>query len=543
MRRTVASLGRSSAMIAAGTMASRVLGLVRTMLLVTVLGEHAVGDAFAVANGLPNTIFNLISAGLLTAVFVPQIVRSAQHKDGGNAFVSKLFTLSTVVLIAVTVLATIGAPLLVQLYAKGFSSGQTALAVAFAYWCIPQVLFYGLFALVGETLNAKNVYGPYTWAPIANNIVSIGGLIAFMVMFQTPLAGLADWTPDRIALLGATATGGIIAQFLILLLFWKRAGLSLRPDFQWRGVGLGNVVKLAGWTFLMVIVAQIAGLVQSRIVSDASGAGESFPAQTIMNNAWLVYVLPYSIIVLSIGTPYFTRISEHAAAGRKKELLADIDTSIRTLGIFIVLATAALAAAAVPASRIFTSTPQSAQAASLVLLAYLVNLIPVAILFIIQRTFYVYGDTRTPFWFTVLQGGVVIITALLASWFVPLEFLALAVAAGQTLATIIQTVVAVLLLRRRIGSLNSRSWLTAYARFCAAGVVAGLAGWGVYLLLGGAGSWIVSSASGLVAQFSGVAGVAIIGAVAAVVYVLVLALLRAPELKFGVDAVRKIIRR
>lgn len=539
----MASLGRSSAMIAAGTMASRILGLVRTMLLVTVLGEHLIGDAFAVANGLPNTIFNLISAGLLTAVFVPQIVKSAAHRDGGNAFVSKLFTLSGVVLVAVTILATVGAPILVQLYASEFSPGQTALAVAFAYWCIPQVLFYGLFALVGETFNAKNVYGPYTWAPIVNNVVSIAGLIAFLVMFRTPLNELSDWTPDRIALLGATATGGIIAQFLVLLLFWRRAGLTLRPDFRWRGVGLGNVVRLAGWTFLMVIVAQIAGLVQSQIVSTASGAGADYPAQTIMNNAWLVYVLPYSIIVLSIGTPYFTRISEHAAAGRKDELLKDIDSSIRTLGVFIVLATAALAAAAVPASRIFTSTPESAQAASLVLLAYLVNLIPVAILFIIQRTFYVYGDTRTPFWFTLLQGVVVIVTALGASWFVPLEFLALAVAAGQTLATIIQTVVAIVLLRRRIGPLNARSWLGAHGRFAIAGIAGGAAGWGVYVLLGGAGSWIVSAGTGLVAQFSGVAGVAIIGAVTAVVYVAVLAVLRAPELTFGVEAVRKIIRR
>ncbi|WP_040167978.1 murein biosynthesis integral membrane protein MurJ [Microbacterium gorillae] len=539
----MASIGRSSALIAAGTMASRVLGLVRTMLLVTVLGEHLVGDAFAVANNIPNTIYNLISAGLLTAVFVPQIVKSARHRDGGNAFVSKLFTLSAVVLVIVTVIATIGAPFLVQLYASKFSAGQIALAVAFAYWCIPQVLFYGLFALVGETLNAKNVYGPYTWAPIVNNIVSIGGLVAFLVLFKTPLTDLVDWDAGRIALLGATATAGIVAQFLVLLLFWRRSGLSLRPDFRWRGVGLGNVVKLAGWTFLMVIVAQVAGLVQSQIVSKASGAGENFPAQTIMNNAWLVYVLPYSIIVLSIGTPYFTRISEHAAAGRKEELLKDIDSSIRTLGVFIVLATAVVAAAAVPASRIFTSSPSSAEAASLVLLAYLANLIPVAILFIIQRTFYVYGDTRTPFWFTVLQGSVIIITALAASWFVPLEYLALAVAAGQTLATIIQTVVAIILLRRRIGTLHSRSWLTAYGRFALAGIPAGLAGWGVYLLMGGAGSWIVSSGTGLGAQFSGVAGVLIIGAVCAVVYVAVLALLRAPELTFGINAVRKLVRR
>jgi putative peptidoglycan lipid II flippase len=538
----VASLGRSSAMIAAGTMASRVLGLVRTVLLVQVLGEFFVGDAFAVANGLPSTIFNIISAGVLTAVFVPQIVKSRQHEDGGNAFVSKLFTLSTVVLTVVTIVATIAAPLLVLIYANKFNGGaaQIALATAFAYWCIPQVLFYGLFALVGETFNARKVYGPYTWAPVVNNVFSIAGLALFMAMFETPMTEMADWTPDRIAFIGIVTTGGIIAQFLVLLLFWRRSGLTLRPDFRWRGVGLSEVARLGGWTFAMVIVAQIAGAIQSNLVADASGVS---PAQLSMNNAFLVYILPYSIIVLSIGTPYFTRISEHAAAGRKSELVDDIDSSIRTLGIFIVLATAALAVAAVPASRLFTSNADSALQVAPVLWAYLANLIPVAILFIVQRTFYVYGDTRTPFYFTVLQQSIVIITAYAAYWFLPKEFLAVGIAGGQTFATIVQTVVAILLLRRRIGSLHSRSWLTAYARFIVAGIAAAAIGWVTYELLGGSHSWMVSNDPSLVGKLTALPGLAIIGAVAAVVYVLVLLLLRAPELRVAIDTGKRMLRR
>lgn len=534
-------------MIAAGTLASRVTGIIRSMLLVAVLGSAAVNDAFQVANGLPNTIFNLLSAGLLTAVFVPQIVKAAHHEDGGSAFVSKLFTLSTTVLVIVAAIATIAAPLLVTLFAPDFKPAQHAFAVAIAYWCVPQLLFYGLFALVGESLNARNVYGPYTWAPITNNIVSGAGLIAILVIFG-PLTVITDWDAGKIALLGATATGGIVAQFVVLALFWSRAKLPLRMDFRWRGVGLGNVAKLAGWTFLMTLVATGAGLVQSRIVSAASGAGENFAAQGVMNSAWLVYVLPYSIIVLSIGTPYFTRISEHAAAKRKDLLLDDIDASIRTLGVFIVAATAAVAAAAIPAMRIFTESRQMAVDGAMVLLAYLANLIPVAILFIIQRTFYVYGDTRTPFWFTVIQGSVVVVTALI-SWAITagghlsLQYLAFLVAAGQTFGTVVQTVVAILLLRRKIGSLNTRSWLTAYARFIAAGIIACGAGVFTFQLIGGSDGWTVSSRTDFFGQLSGIPGVLIIGAVVAIVYVAMLAVLRAPELRTAVATLRGVLRR
>ena len=136
-----------------------------------------------------------------------------------------------------------------------------------------------------------------------------------------------------IALLAGTATLGIVIQAVILLMFWRRTGLHVRPDFRWRGVGLDQLGRLAGWTFLMVVAGQLAGLVQSRVLSDAA---EDYPGVLVTQNAWLLFMLPYSIIVLSIGTPYFTQLSEHAAAGRDDDVRGDVGRSIRTLGVFIV---------------------------------------------------------------------------------------------------------------------------------------------------------------------------------------------------------------
>ena len=246
----------------------------------------------------------------------------------------------------------------------------------------------------------------------------------------------------------------------------------MRPDFRWRGVGLNQLGRLAGWTFLMVVAGQLAGLVQSRVLSDAA---EDYPGVLVTQNAWLLFMLPYSIIVLSIGTPYFTQLSEHAAAGRDDDVRGDVGRSIRTLGVFIVIATAALAAAAVPASRIFTDSRDEAVAAAGVLLCFLVSLVPLAVLFVIQRTFYAYNDTRTPFFFTLLQCALVVVTALAAST-LPVEYLAAGIALGQSFASIVQVIVATWLLQRRLGGLRVGSWMLSLGRFALAAVPAAGAG-------------------------------------------------------------------
>ncbi len=518
----MSSLGRASAILGAGTLVSRLTGVVRSIVLVAALGSVGSGaaDAFTIANQLPNNIYAIISTGILTGVLVPQIVRAATHADGGGAFVSKLLTLGTVVLVAVTGLATLAAPVLVQLYST-FTDAQLALAMALAYWCIPQLFFYGLYALVGETLNARRVFGPYTWAPIVNNLVSIAGFLGFIVIFGGHRTDVLTWTPDMITIVGGTATLGIVAQAAVLLLFWRRSGLRFRPDFAWRGMGLRTMGTLAWWTFLMVIVGQIAGLIQTRVVSAASEVAAS---AATMAFAWFIFILPYSVIAVSIGTPYFTQLSEHAAAGRDDDVRADLGTSIRTIGFFLVGALAAVVAAAVPVSRIFSNSAPDAAATALVLGAYLIGLVPLSILYVVQRTFYAYGDTFRPFVFTLVQAALVVVTALLAGAILPLEYLAAGIALGQSLAGIVQLGIALVLLRARLGRLGMRTPTLALGRFFVAGLPAGAIGWGFFLLLGGIDGWTTSS------MLLGVAGAALIGGVTVAVYAAILAAMRAPEL-------------
>ncbi|NHI15867.1 murein biosynthesis integral membrane protein MurJ [Microbacterium excoecariae] len=515
------SLGRSSAIIAAGTLASRVTGLLRSMVLVAAIGAFGLAnDAFYTANILPNYVFQVISTGVITAVFVPLIVRWSTAEDGGQRQLSKLFTLGTVVMLGVTAVALVAAPLLVSLFSH-YSGPQFDLAVAFALWCLPQVFFYGMFALIGETLNARRVFGPYAWTPIVNNIVSIAGFLVFIAIYGGGSMPIEEWDPGSIALLGGTATAGIVAQTIALVIFWRKTGLHLRPDFRWRGMGLGEVRRVATWSIAMLLVGYVVTAVQQQMISTASGENASV---TVWQNAWLVFMLPYSLIVMSIGTPYFTRMSEHAAAGRDADVRSDIGTSTRVLGMLIVISAVTLMAAAVPLSRLFATNTAEAEGTATVLIGFLFGLVPMAVLFIIQRAFYAYGDTRTPFFFTAFQAALAVAGALAARALLGDAWVTAGIAFSQAVASLAQVILASWLLRRHLGPLGMLPNVWAIGRFTAAALPAGAAGYAVYLWTGGPGGWMLSGLAGAVA------GCVVIGLVCSVIYAALLAVFRAPEL-------------
>ena len=140
-----------------------------------------------------------------------------------------LFRSITIVLV-VTVIATAFAPLLVTLYAqRGFAPGTLGLATAFAWWCMPQILFYAVYSLIGEVLNAKGVFGPFTWAPALNNIVAIGGMLWFGAVFTGEVTAADSWSSDAVAILAGTATLGVAVQALALFAFLA-AGVF--PDLE-----------------------------------------------------------------------------------------------------------------------------------------------------------------------------------------------------------------------------------------------------------------------------------------------------------------------
>jgi len=518
------TIGRASALLASGTLVSRVLGFLSALLLARTLGLFGAADAFSIANQLPKSVYAIVAGGMLSAVIVPQIVRAALHKDGGQKFINRLVTLGVVIFLVVTAAATISAPWLVRLYAQSsenFGPPEFALATAFAYWCLPQILFYALYSLLGEVLNARGKFGPFTWAPVANNVVMLSGLIVFQILFGS-VSGLppAAWTPDMIAILAGSATLGIAVQAALLAYFWRRAGLRYRPEFQWRGVGLGSAGKAAAWTFGMILVTQIGAVVETRVASLASGGASVF----VMSTAWLIFMLPHSVIAVSIGMAYFTRMSGHARDGDLDSMRHDVTSSLRSILMLLVFAAIGLMVISYPFSALFGSTYEQVSSLAAVLIVYLFGLVPFSVMYVLQRVFYSFGDTRTPFFLQSFQVLLYIAAALVVSTF-PVDRIAMSLAASISIAGTIQTIVALFVVRSRVAGFELMPLILRALWFVAAMVPASAAGYGILILLGGfgEGSFVVSGFSG------GFASIALAGSAMLVVYAAVLALTRNAE--------------
>ena len=397
------SLVRSGAVMARGTLVSRILGVIRASMLTALLGVSGAlaYDAFSTANTVPTTIYNLVAGGLLNAVLVPQIVRATKHDDGGEDYLNRLLTLAVLGLVLITGVVVALSPLVPVIFASShWDSHAVALCVAFAFWCMPQVFFYGLYTMLGQILNARGNFGPYMWAPVANNVVAIAGIT--FLLFTVGGAGHhprppAEWTTGQIAVLGGTATLGVAVQALVLIWPLHRLGFRYRPRFGWRGVGLRSAGRVATWVFFAALAGQLGFIVTSRVVTSA--VAEGGPGKGAYDNAFLLFMLPHSLITVSLVTALFTRMSTAAAAGQTSEVRHDVSLGLRLTGVATVLSTAAVLVLGPDiASTLFAgNTLRDTDAIAYTTMAMILGVVPFSAQYLLQRAFYAYEDARTPF--------------------------------------------------------------------------------------------------------------------------------------------------
>ncbi|TFB91500.1 MULTISPECIES: murein biosynthesis integral membrane protein MurJ [Cryobacterium] len=533
------SIGRASAFLASGTIVSRILGFIKLIVLAGVIGQVGQStNAFAVANQLPNTVYVIVAGGVLTAVLVPQIVRASLHADGGTAYINKLVTLALVIVGVTTVVATALAPVLTLLYAPNMKPGALALATAFAFWCLPQIFFYGLYTVLGEVLNARKSFGPFTWVPVLNNVIAIAGLVVFAALYGADPDGVrqaGEFTPVMIAVLAGSATLGVVLQAVVLFYFWHRIGLRFRPDFHFRGVGLGAAGKMASWTFGMLLLTTVAGIVETRVVTLA---GDTDASVAVLNTAWLIFMLPHSVITVSVATAYFTRMSEHAAVGKLDLVRTDASSAIRGTTLIIVLASAVIAVCAYPFAAVFVSRFGQVQGIGNVIVAYVIGLVAFCVLFVIQRTFYALGDTRTPFFFTLFQ-VVLVITGVLACALLPSAWIAAGIALTVTVSGIAQAGLAAWLLRRRLGGIDGSRIVRSLVKYLVAALPPIVIGLVLLVVLGGT----QEDGFALSGKAQAIATMLVIGASMAVVYFGLLLLMRSDELRGFLSPVFARLRR
>ncbi|WP_269044615.1 murein biosynthesis integral membrane protein MurJ [Paenarthrobacter sp. Z7-10] len=355
---------RSSANMAVGTLASRILGFLKGIVLGAAVGGSQVSGVFEAANTMPNIIYLLVAGGVFNAVLIPQIIKASKAPDRGADFISRLLTLAVIFLLAVTVLLTV-AVLPVMMVTTDFSGSKLALVTAFATLLLPQIFFYGLYSLLGQVLNAHGSFTAYAWAPVVNNIVAIAGLGTFIVLMGSNAASphsIDNWTPTQTLLLAGTATLGIVLQSFALLWPLKKLGLGLRPRWGLRGVGLRATGHIAAWTTATMVVGNLTFLLIERIATIPAEAmdngvldkGAIIAGPYELGRATELYILPHSVIALSIATVLFTRISRAAAAKDDDGVRMFLSQGLRTTGVATVFGAVALLVLSGPFGMLFS---------------------------------------------------------------------------------------------------------------------------------------------------------------------------------------------
>jgi len=524
-------LAGSAVVMFAGTLTSRALGLVRSALLVAaIFSLGGAADAFSVANKLPNIIYMLIAGGVLNAVLVPQIVRAMRREDGGQEYVNRLLTLAGTVLLAVTVLLTLAAPLLITLYAAEFRQGPWApVATSFAMFCIPQLFFYGMYTLLGQVLNARSNFGPYMWAPALNNVIAIAGLAIYIGVFGTFNPDNPDpasaYGADRILLLAGTATLGVAAQAAILIVPLVRSGFRFRPVWGIRGSGLGTATRVAWWAFLALLCGQVGYLAVSNLAAAASTAAAQDAAiagNAAYDVAFMVFMLPQSLITVSLVTAMFTRLSGHAASGDGARVRDDLSLGLRTLGVFTVFAAGALAVLAIPLIQVIqldVATFEAYRAVGGVLVAMLIGLPAIAIWTMTQRVYFAYEDTKALFYIQIPMAAIQIGGCLATFWLAEPHWWVAGSGLATAASSMFGAVFSFVALRRKLPSLDGSRVLRTYLRLTIALIPAILIGWG-FLHLWGVQTTFVGA----------VLRVVLLGALMGLVYLILLRRLGVDEL-------------
>jgi putative peptidoglycan lipid II flippase len=467
------SVVRSSGVMAVGTLGSRLTGFLRTIAQSYALGVLGIATAYNLSNTLPNVVYNLALGGILTSVVVPLIVTAKRRDaDRGTAYEQRMFTLVTALLFGVTVLATLAAVPIVDLYSGSTVTGNTHhLAVIFAFFFIPQIFFYGVSSLIGAVLNTRNSFAAPMWTPIVNNVVVIGVLglyVAVAGLHKTP--GTISGTD--VQLLGAGTTLGIVAQTAALLPALRKAGFRWQPRTDFRRGEVGEIGRMAGWMFCYIAATQVAFLITTKLAGDVTSGITDY------NYAWLLFQLPYAVVGISVITALLPRMSAHASEARLNLVRDDFSAAIRLAAAIVVPCSLVLAVLGPAIAVLFlahgATRPVQGRDIGIVFAVFCLGLLPYMIFQLQLRVFYALHDSKTPALIGLGTMSVNIAANLLAAATLRHSDLVAGLGVGFGLANLLGTVVAWRILSRRMRGLDGRTIASTVGRMYAATIPAAL---------------------------------------------------------------------
>lgn len=472
---------RASAIMAAGTLVSRLTGFLRTAILASAIGTAILGDAYNVAYTIPFVLLDLLITGVLSSVVVPSIIkRQKQDPDGGAAYEQRLLTVAALGLTVVAIAAVVLARPLVLLYADKLPPEGVDAAVTMAQFILPQIAFFGVGAVAGAVLNARDRFAAPMWAPVLNNLVVIGVAAAYLL--SDGPSDIDQVTQADLVLLGLGTTAGIVAQAIVLVVSLLRAGVKFRPRFDLRNAGLGEMARLGAGALAFTVINQVGFVITTNLAVGAGAAaaeeGVHGRGLTPYSYAFQLFQLPYGIIAVSVITALLPRLSRFVHDKDFASARQEFAGGIRTVSALIVPAGLLLmvlgpSVTVLIFGRGAVSVDQAIYIGN-VLQVFGLALVPFSIFQLLLRVFYSFGDTRTP---AVIAGGNVVVNAaigLTLYFTVPPDLVVMGLAGSFTVTYVLACVLTWVLASRRVGGLGGRAVASGLMRMYLAAIPAAL---------------------------------------------------------------------
>jgi putative peptidoglycan lipid II flippase len=468
---------RNSAVMAVGSIVSRITGLLRVAAIGGALGATFVNDDYQLAIALPNMVFELLVGGVLSSVIVPTLVRRRkQDPDGGQAYAQRLLSLAAIALGVATALTVAAAPLITRIMASGADRVDRELITNLAFLILPALFFYGMAALFSALLNSRGHFAAPMFAPILNNLVVTATAGVFILITAGKAVEPANISTAQLLTLGIGTTAGIVVQAAGLIPALYRVGFRWKWRFDFRKLGLGELARLSAWMLLFVAVSQAGVLVVLTIAKAVGGEDSAGPA--IFQSAFLVFMMAHGIVAVSVLTALMPRLSAAAADNRTQDLITQLNNGLRLVSVVLVPITAAYVVLGRPiAVTLFNwgnfDHEAALRTAPVIALAGL-GLVPYAVMQLQQFAFYALRDTRTP---AVLNVPVVALRVGLDLLFwavLPAASVAAAMMGASGVSFVFGALVSIALLRRRLGYLGLRRVASALVKLVGAAAIAAL---------------------------------------------------------------------
>jgi putative peptidoglycan lipid II flippase len=437
------SILRSAGVMTVMTLVSRVLGLVREQVRAIYIGTGAASDAFGLAATIPNLLRRLLAEGATTAAFIPVFTEYLRRgdKEETRQFLSRFFTLMTLVVVAVTILGVILTPWLIETF---FSSrfrevpGKVALTIALTELMWPYLTFVSLAAMIQAVLNAHKIFGPSAFTPVLLNLAIIACTIAFAGVVADP----------SYALVIGFLVGGVLQIIFQIPYLFKHTPNRWGIDFTF-GPGVRRVARIMGPGIFAAGVYQINVFVSQLIASGLEGGSIASLQYSVR-----LQELVLGLFVISVAQVILPSLSEHTADGDDEAVKETLGYSARLISFVTLPATAGLIVVGPTIIRLLFQSGEF-DAASTAQTAFALQFHAMGLLFIgqariLQQVFFAYKDMKTP---TIVGAIVAVVNiALCYALAVPLGNGGIALAGS--VASAVNTALFVWLLRRRLGPLG-----------------------------------------------------------------------------------------